>query len=72
MEQVRINYQELQKAVKGYHSEVADALEVSTVSVWARLAEKVKLTLDDLNVICRVIRRKPSDFIVFEQVNENS
>ena len=67
MRRIRIDYKELRKAAYGYQPDIAARLEISTNSVISKINQRTKMTLDDLNAICEVVKRDPMDFLVIEE-----
>lgn len=68
MRTVQIDYTELRKAAYGYQKDIAARLNRSPTSISAKVNGRTRLTLDDLNAICEIVRRDPADFIVFQPI----
>jgi hypothetical protein len=66
MNKARIDLAELRKAAYGYQRDIARKMDISPQAVSERLNGHRKMTLDDLNTICEVVKRPASDFILFE------
>jgi len=62
-----LNLAELKKAAYGYQKDIACRMDLSVQAVSERLNGHRKMTLEDLNAICDVVRRPASDFIVFSE-----
>lgn len=65
IEKARFDLEELRRAAYGYQKRIAKKMDISPQAVSERLNGHRKLTLDDLNIICEVVKRPASDFIVF-------
>ncbi len=70
MVKARFDLGELKKAAYGYQRDIARHMKISTQAVSERLNGHRKLTLEDLNKVCEIVRRSASDFIIFYEEAE--
>ncbi len=63
MPKLEINLKLLRKETRGYRREVEKKLGIVESTLIRKLGGTRPLSLDELNKICEVIRRNPSDYI---------
>jgi len=70
MEKVKLDLKKLRQAAYGYQTAIMEKLDRTQAAVSAKMNGRSKMTLEDLNKVCEVIGRKPSEFIVFEETKK--
>jgi transcriptional regulator with XRE-family HTH domain len=61
---VTINLEQLRGAIYGKGLEVAEKLNISRVNLSNKIRGKVPMTLDELNMIAKHLKRNTLDFLV--------
>lgn len=67
MQQLRVDYHALRKLAWGKSGAIQDALGVGSEAVTRRLGGEMRMTLDDLNIICSVVGCEPAEMIIVEK-----